>query len=153
MVIDNALTTMDCLSISSLRLFRPWAINVALNPEPTFETYHVTNPHDDGIGLDQYIDWLIAAGHRITLIDSYPDWLARFVTALGALPEQQRQSSLLPMLDVFSQPARAQGAIIPADRFRAAVQAGKIGSHEDIPQVTSPIILKYASDLGRLGLI
>jgi thioester reductase-like protein len=21
-----------------------------------FETYHVMNPHDDGIGLDQYVD-------------------------------------------------------------------------------------------------
>ncbi|OBI14764.1 hypothetical protein A5713_24685 [Mycobacterium sp. E2497] len=127
--------------------------DVALNPKPAFETYHVTNTHDDGIGLDQYVDWLIAAGHRITLIDSYPDWLARFETALRALPELQRQSSLLPMLGVYSQPARAHGAVIPADRFQAAVRAGKIGSHADIPQVTSPVILKYASDLGRLGLI
>ena len=24
-----------------------------------FQTYHVMNPFDDGIGLDEYVDWLI----------------------------------------------------------------------------------------------
>ena len=27
-----------------------------------FETYHVMNPHDDGIGPDEYVDWLVEAG-------------------------------------------------------------------------------------------
>ena len=31
-----------------------------------FETYHVMNPYDDGIGLDEYVDWLIDAGYRST---------------------------------------------------------------------------------------
>ena len=30
-----------------------------------FGTYHVMNPHDDGIGLDEYVDWLIEAGYSI----------------------------------------------------------------------------------------
>src|ERR1700682_4183983 len=30
-----------------------------------FETYHVLNPYDDGIGLDEYVDWLIDAGYSI----------------------------------------------------------------------------------------
>ena len=30
-----------------------------------FETYHVMNPYDDGIGLDEYVDWLIDAGYPI----------------------------------------------------------------------------------------
>ena len=30
-----------------------------------FETYHVMNPHDDGIGADEYVDWLIEAGYPI----------------------------------------------------------------------------------------
>jgi fatty acid CoA ligase FadD9 len=29
------------------------------------EAYHVANPYEDGIGLDEYVDWLIEAGHRI----------------------------------------------------------------------------------------
>ena len=31
-----------------------------------FETYHVMNPYDDGIGLDEYVDWLIDAGYPIS---------------------------------------------------------------------------------------
>ena len=30
-----------------------------------FETYHVMNPYDDGIGLDEFVDWLIDAGYPI----------------------------------------------------------------------------------------
>jgi hypothetical protein len=30
-----------------------------------FQTYHVMNPHDDGIGLDEYVDWVIEAGYPI----------------------------------------------------------------------------------------
>ena len=33
-----------------------------------FETYHVMNPHDDGIGFDEYVDWLIEAGYPIQRI-------------------------------------------------------------------------------------
>ncbi len=28
-----------------------------------YETYHVMNPYDDGIGLDEFVDWLISAGY------------------------------------------------------------------------------------------
>ena len=28
-----------------------------------FQTYHVMNPYDDGIGLDEYVDWLVEAGY------------------------------------------------------------------------------------------
>src|SRR6202041_3066811 len=33
--------------------------------ENGFHTYHVMNPYDDGIGLDEYVDWLIDAGYSI----------------------------------------------------------------------------------------
>ena len=36
-----------------------------------FETYHVMNPHDDGIGLDEYVDWLIEAGYPIQRIGDF----------------------------------------------------------------------------------
>ena len=58
-----------------------------------FQTYHVMNPYDDGIGLDEYVDWLIEAGYPIQRIGDYGDWLQRFETALRALPERQRQHS------------------------------------------------------------
>jgi hypothetical protein len=33
----------------------------------------VTNPNDDGIGLDEYVDCLIDAGHPIQRIADYGD--------------------------------------------------------------------------------
>jgi len=48
-----------------------------------FQTYHVMNPYDDGIGMDQFVDWLIEDGNSIQRIAEYGDWLPRFETALA----------------------------------------------------------------------
>jgi fatty acid CoA ligase FadD9 len=66
--------------------------------ENGFLTYHVMNPYDDGLGLDEFIDWLIEAGYSIERIADYREWLQRFETTLRALPERQRQHSLLLLL-------------------------------------------------------
>ena len=34
------------------------------------------NPYDDGIGMDEFVDWLIEAGYPIRRVDDYGDWLA-----------------------------------------------------------------------------
>ena len=119
-----------------------------------FETYHVMNPYDDGIGLDEFVDWLVAAGHPIQRIADYGSWLQRFETAMRTLPDRQRQYSLLPLLHNYQQPERpVHGSIAPTDRFRAAVQDAKIGPDKDIPHVTPQVIVKYATDLQLLGLL
>jgi len=119
-----------------------------------FQTYHVMNPHDDGIGLDEYVDWLVEAGYSIRRIDDYADWLQRFETAIRALPERQRQYSLLPLLHNYQKPEKPiRGSMAPTDRFRAAVQDAKIGPDKDIPHVTREVIVKYITDLRLLGLI
>jgi fatty acid CoA ligase FadD9 len=122
-----------------------------------FETYHVMNPHDDGIGMDQFVDWLIDAGYPILRIDGYGDWLQRFETTLRALPEKQRQASLLPLLHNYQKAERpVNGAMASTERFRAAVQDAKIGpdaSNPDIPHISSAIIVKYVADLKLLGLL
>jgi fatty acid CoA ligase FadD9 len=119
-----------------------------------FETYHVMNPYDDGIGLDEYVDWLIDAGHSLQRIADYSDWLDRFETAIRALPERQRQASLLPLLHNYQHPEKPiRGSIASTDRFRAAVQEAKIGLDKDIPHVTQEIIVKYITDLQLLGLL
>ncbi|WP_443987502.1 thioester reductase domain-containing protein, partial [Mycobacterium marinum] len=119
-----------------------------------FHTYHVMNPYDDGIGLDEFVDWLNESGCPIQRIADYGDWLQRFETALRALPDRQRHSSLLPLLHNYRQPERpVRGSIAPTDRFRAAVQEAKIGPDKDIPHVGAPIIVKYVSDLRLLGLL
>ncbi len=119
-----------------------------------FRTYHVMNPYDDGIGFDEFVDWLTDAGCPIQRIADYSDWLTRFQTALGALPERQRHASLLPLMHNYQKPsAPVCGSIAPTDRFRAAVQDAKIGPDKDIPHITPQIIAKYVSDLRLLGLL
>ncbi|MGB7111592.1 MAG: SDR family oxidoreductase, partial [Mycobacterium sp.] len=125
-----------------------------------FQTFHVMNPHDDGIGVDEYVDWLMEAGYPIERIDDFTEWLQRFETGLRALPDRQRQNSVLQMLLLLLQDPKnlhpvepARGSFAPTDRFRAAVQQAKIGRDNDIPHVSAPTIVKYVTDLQLLGLL
>ena len=119
-----------------------------------FETYHVMNPYDDGIGLDEYVDWLIEAGYPVERVGDYATWVQRFETTIRALPERQRQASVLPLLHSYQRPETPiRGSIAPTDRFRAAVQDAKIGPDKDIPHVTREVIVKYVTDLQLLGLL
>jgi fatty acid CoA ligase FadD9 len=119
-----------------------------------YRSFDVMNPHDDGISLDVFVDWLIAAGHDIRRIDDYDEWLGRFETALRALPDKQRQHSVLPLLDAYRKPQTPlRGAPAPTDVFRAAVQEAKIGADKDIPHLSAALIDKYVSDLQLLGLV
>ena len=119
-----------------------------------FQTYHVMNPYDDGIGMDEFVDWLIEDGNAIQRIADYGEWLQRFETTLRGLPEKQRNSSLLPLLHNYQKPEKPiNGSMAPTDRFRAAVQDAKVGPDKDIPHISAPIIAKYVSDLRLLGLL
>jgi fatty acid CoA ligase FadD9 len=119
-----------------------------------FETYHVMNPYDDGIGLDEYVDWLIDAGYTLDRVPDYRQWLQRFETSMRSLPDKQRQASLLPLLHNYQQPSKPlRGSFAPTDRFRAAVQDAKVGPDKDIPHVTREIIVKYITDLQLIGLL
>jgi fatty acid CoA ligase FadD9 len=118
------------------------------------ETYHVMNPHDDGVGLDEYVDWLIDAGYEIRRVADFDEWRERFQRALHALPDRQRDNSLLPLIHAYRQPQKPiRGSVAPAGRFRAAVDAAQIGSFGGIPHVTAPIIEKYITNLELLGLL
>ncbi|WP_040631876.1 non-ribosomal peptide synthetase, partial [Mycobacterium colombiense] len=123
-----------------------------------YETYHVMNPHDDGIGLDEYVDWVVEAGYPVRRVDDFTEWLQRMEAALHALPERQRHQSVLQLLQLRSAqhvpPADpARGCLAPTDRFRAAVQEAKIGPDNDIPQISPSVIVKYVTDLQLLGLL
>ncbi|RZT15897.1 fatty acid CoA ligase FadD9 [Mycobacterium sp. BK558] len=119
-----------------------------------FRSYDVMNPHDDGVSLDVFVDWLIEAGHRIDRVDDYGQWLIRFETALRALPEEQRQHSVLPLLSAYSRPdTPVLGSLAPASVFRESVQANAIGADADIPHLSRQLIDKYVTDLRRLGLL
>src|SRR5271154_213847 len=119
-----------------------------------FQSYHVMNPYEDGIGLDEYVDWLIDAGYPVQRVGDYGTWLQRFETTLRALPDRQRQYSLLPLLYNYQKPQTPIiGSMAPTDRFRAAVQEAKIGPDKDIPHVSQPVIVKYITDLQLLELL
>ena len=119
-----------------------------------FRSFDVENPHDDGISLDTFVDWLVDAGHEIQLIGDYYEWLTRFETTLKALPEKQRLQSVLPLLGAYREPEKAlRGAPTPTDGFHTAVRAAKIGAYKDIPHLSSALIDKYVTDLQHLGLL
>ncbi len=122
--------------------------------ETGYQTYHVLNPYDDGIGFDQYVDWLNEAGSPIQRIADYNDWLQRFETAMRALPERQRQHSVLPLLHYYQHPEKPlRGGLASTERFHAAVREAKVGPDKDIPHVTAELIVKYITDLQLLGLL
>ena len=130
------------------------------NVKDGFVTYHVMNPHDDGIGIDEYVDWLIEAGHPIERVDDFGQWVQRFEDGLRALPERQAQNTVLPLLLAvrkgaldFQPPEPMLGASASTERFRAAVRAARIGCDGDIPHVTPEVITRYATDLEVLKLL
>ncbi|MBO1413263.1 carboxylic acid reductase [Streptomyces sp. FH025] len=119
--------------------------------EAGYRTFSLVNPHDDGISLDTFVDWLNDAGHRIERVDDYGDWLVRIEAAMRALPEAQRQHSVLPLLHGFREPEEAvPGSLIPSTRFRAAVQEAALDPTGDVPKLSPSLIRKYATDLKRL---
>jgi fatty acid CoA ligase FadD9 len=119
-----------------------------------YRTYHVVNPHEDGVSMDTFIDWAIEAGHPIRRIDDYADWFNRFETALRGLPEPQRQRSSLPLLQQLRRPMpAARGASVSAVGFRADVRKMGVGTEKDIPHLSKGFIRKYLEDLRCVGLI
>jgi fatty acid CoA ligase FadD9 len=118
------------------------------------EVYNIRNPHEDGVSLDTFVDWLSEAGYPITRIDDHAEWFARFQTAVRSLPEREKRQSLLPLLPAHAQPTDpALGAGIPAEHFRDAVRRTAVGTGGDIPHITAALIRKYATDLEHLGLV
>jgi len=119
-----------------------------------YRTYHVVNPHQDGISMDSFVDWAIEAGHPIRRIDDYAEWFGRFEMALRGLPEKQRQQSSLPLLHQMRRPMpAAAGASVSASRFRADVRTLGVGADKDIPRLSVAFICKYLDDLRLLRLI
>jgi fatty acid CoA ligase FadD9 len=115
-----------------------------------FHTYNLSSPYDDGISLDTFVDWLNDAGYRIERINNYGEWLSRFETAMRSLPEEQRQSSVLSLLEPYSRPQTPVAkSRLPAQRFCAALEATAF----DIPHLSAELINKYVADLRHLRLI
>jgi fatty acid CoA ligase FadD9 len=115
-----------------------------------FHAYNLASPHDDGVSLDNFVDWLIEAGCGIERIDNYDEWVSRFDTALHALPEEQRQGSVLTLLEPYRRPQTAVTKfVVPAERFREASATAGF----DIPHLSAELIKKYVTDLRHVQLL
>ena len=129
---------------------------VALGERATqgFQTYHVVNPHEDGISMDDFVDWIVEAGYPVQRVADYGDWLGRFETTLKALPDRERQQSFLPLLHQLREPMPASaGAHVASTRFHSAVRTIGVGAESDIPHLSRELIQKYVSDLKTVGLL
>ncbi|MGK5546167.1 carboxylic acid reductase [Streptomyces sp. URMC 127] len=116
-------------------------------------TYNTVNANDDGVSLDEIVDWLIRAGHPITRFDHYEQWRVRFEAALRGLPEHQRRLSMLPLMRAYARPTEPRtSSMVPASRFTAAVTGSGIGGGA-IPSLTPEFIDKYVADLRALGVL
>ncbi|PPF91173.1 acyl-CoA synthetase [Clavibacter michiganensis] len=117
-------------------------------------TFNVVNPHDDGVSLDTFVDWLREDGHDIERVDDHAEWVDRFRAALGALPDADRARSVLPLMHAFASPEEPHaGSAIPADAFAEAVRAVRPLGSPDIPSLDRTLIAKVADDLAFLGLL
>lgn len=117
-------------------------------------TFNVVNPHDDGVSLDTFVDWLVEDGHAIERVEDHAEWVDRFRSALEAMPDEDRARSVLPLLHAFAVPeAPHAGSAIPADAFTAAVRAVRPLGSPDVPSLDHALITKVADDLTFLGLL
>ncbi|MBT2364984.1 thioester reductase domain-containing protein [Streptomyces sp. ISL-10] len=118
-----------------------------------YVTYNTVNANDDGVSLDEIVDWLAAAGHQITRYDDYRQWHMRAEAALRGLPEHQRRLSLLPLMQAYARPAEPRAAsVVPASQFTAAV--GSLGVGEGlVPSLSPEFIGKCVADLRLLQLL
>ncbi|MFV8819397.1 carboxylic acid reductase [Haliea sp. E17] len=115
-----------------------------------YASYNLSSPARQGVGLDEFVDWMIGAGCAIQRLDSYAAWLQHFETAMHALPEDRQQHSLLALLSPYARPQSTQmGSQLPSARFSAAIRAGD----GDIPSLSSAMIEKYIADLRYIGLL
>jgi hypothetical protein len=115
-----------------------------------YVSYNTTNPHDDGISLDTFVDWIAEAGYPIQRVDDYGDWVNRFETAMRSLPEHQRRRSALAVMDIYRRPAQTiTGSPVPGEHFAAAVEE----SGRTIPRLSKELICKYLTDLKLIGAL
>ncbi|MER0449442.1 carboxylic acid reductase [Streptomyces sp. Edi4] len=118
-----------------------------------YVTYNTVNPHDDGISLDAFVDWLTEAGHPIARFEDHTQWHMRALAAMRGLPERQRALSLLPLMDAYARPGEPKsGTDAPAARFTEAV--GALGVNEGaVPSLSPEFIAKCVQDLRLHGLL
>lgn len=118
-----------------------------------YHTFHVLNPHDDGISQDSFVTWLEQLGYSMTRAP-FAAWRSRFEAALRALPDEQRQASVLPLLDAVAHPQPAFGGpTLPCPRFEEATAQAGVTPDGKVPHLGPDLIARYVADLKAEGLL
>lgn len=127
-------------------------VEIGENRRQGLHSFHVLNPHDDGVSLDSFVEWIAQAGVPVHKVASFEDWRERFETALRALPDSKRQASLLPLMEAFSRPSPAvAGTRMGCTRFADGVANWVEGGA--IPHLGPELMAKYLADIRVAGLL
>ena len=127
-------------------------VGIGAQPHRGIRTFHVLNHHlDDGMSLDQFVDWIEQAGYPVKRIDNHIEWTRQFEARLRALPEDKRQRSSINVLASLSHPYPAHERLFGSQHFQEAVR--KLPGGLTVPHLDQAFILKCLDDLRRLGLI
>ena len=127
-------------------------VGICAQPHQGIRTFHVLNHHlDDGMSLDQFVDWIEEAGYSVKRIPSHSEWFRQFEARLRALPEDKRQRSSINVLASLSRPYPAHERMFGSKHFQAEVR--KLSCGPEVPHLDQAFILKCLDDLRRLGLI
>ena len=123
-------------------------VAIVLGKDPTgFATYHVVNPHDDGVSLDQFVAWIAEQGFPIERLGAYGFWLERFRAALLELPDAVRSQTSLAALDQLAEPVPAiAGAAVTTHQFEKRIEE-LLDQTGPIPSLSAAFIAKCIDDL------
>lgn len=111
-----------------------------------FRTYHLVNPFDDGVSLDQIADWIRGAGAPLASVGTYRQWFERFRVALNVLDDDDKRASLLPLLDGFQSPATpTRGSLIESSNLAAAL--AERGEADLLTSLSRDFVVKTVEDI------
>jgi fatty acid CoA ligase FadD9 len=124
-----------------------------LADEPTYETFHVDNPHyEDGISLDVIVAWIRSGGYRVERIADYDAWYRTFYERLSGLSEPRRHHSPLVIVSAWARP-QAKGQLSADNPHLLARLAAITPSLAELPHIDERLIHKYLGDLTKLRII
>lgn len=116
------------------------------------QTFNTVNFHfDDGISLDDIVDWIESAGYSVQRIPVHVEWVRRFEEKLRQLSDQQKQLSALAILGHYSQPHPAVEVPFAYQNYAAALESAS--PPLKLPHLTEVFVHKFLRDMQVLGMI
>lgn len=116
------------------------------------QVFNVQNYHqNDGVSLDNFVDWIQSAGYPVQRIEDHKSWFERMQDKLNTLPEAQKQQSALDILMAYSRPYPTSSNPSGCKNFKSLIQ--EINAGMDIPHLSETYIHKCLADMQLLGIL